>query len=320
MGTPDLAATILEALLGWEGCRVIAAYCQPDRPAGRGMALQSPPVKTLALARGIPVRQPVNFIDAAEVAALRDLAPDYLAVAAYGLILPPSVLDIPSRMPLNVHTSLLPRYRGAAPIQRALMNGEEETGVSVMRMEKGLDTGPVILQERVPVRFSDTAADLRARLAEVGGKTLVDAIRGLEEGRLTPEPQDEKHATYAPKLSKRDGVLDFSRTGKAIYDTMRAVTPWPGAFAILQRAGEAALPVTFVAGSFRPGVPHGKAGGISPSLVDGKLAVFCADGVYLVAAVKPAGKKIMDAGAFMNGYLTGRVSPLFAPPSDADST
>lgn len=315
MGTPDLAATVLETLLGWEGCRVVAAYCQPDRPAGRGMALKAPPVKTLAMERGIPVYQPYNFKNAEDVAFLRSLAPDYLAVAAYGLILPQSVLDIPARMPLNVHTSLLPKYRGAAPIQRAIMNGDTETGVTIMRMEKGLDTGPVILQEPVSIGLADTASDLHDRLAQVGGKSLVKAILGLETQKLTPIPQDDGKATYAEKLEKRDGALDFSRNGKEIYDIMRGVTPWPGAFAVLQREGEADLQVNFVSGFFRAGEPHGKPGEVLPKLIDGNLAVSCADGVYLVTVLKPAGKKAMDAAAFMNGYLKGRSAPVFVTPA-----
>lgn len=314
MGTPDLAATVLETLWGWEGCNVVAAYCQPDRPAGRGMALQAPPVKILAEERGIPVYQPLNFKNVEDVAFLRSLVPDYLAVAAYGLILPQSVLDIPARMPLNVHTSLLPKYRGAAPIQRAIMNGETETGVTIMRMERGLDTGPIIIQEPVPIYFADTASDLHDRLARIGGKSLVAAIQGLEAQKLTLTPQDDGKATYAAKLEKRDGALDFSRKGKEIYDGMRGVTPWPGAFSILRREGEPDLPVHFVSGSFKTGAPHGKPGEVLPKLVEGKLAVSCADGVYLVTMLKPAGKKAMDAPAFMNGYLKGRISPVFAMP------
>lgn len=311
MGTPDLAAAVLEILLDWEGCRVAAAYCQPDRPAGRGMALNAPPVKVLAQERGVPVYQPRNFKNAEDVAFLRSLAPDYLAVAAYGLILPQSVLDVPARMALNVHTSLLPKYRGAAPIQRAIMNGDTETGVTVMRMERGLDTGPAILQETVPIRFTDTASDLQDRLARIGGKSLVKAIQGLEARILTPMPQDDAKATYAAKLGKVDGALDFSRNGKVLYDTMRGVTPWPGAFSILEREGEPGLQVNFISGSFKAGVAHGKPGEILPALVDGKLAVSCADGVYLVATLKPAGKKSMNAEAFMNGYLKGRPASLF---------
>ncbi|CAK7000774.1 MAG: Methionyl-tRNA formyltransferase [Desulfovibrio sp.] len=325
MGTPDLAATVLETLLHWDGCRVIAAYCQPDRPAGRGMALKVPPVKVLAQSHGIPVYQPLNFKNAADVAFLHSLLPEYLAVAAYGLILPQSVLDIPARMPLNVHTSLLPKYRGAAPIQRVIMNGEGETGVTIMRMEKGLDTGPIILQEGVPIRFEDTASDLHDRLAQVGGKLLVKAIQGLEAQKLTPTPQDHENATYAAKLEKHEGALNFSRNGRDIYNVMRGVTPWPGAFAVLKREGEADLQVNFLAGNFLvensltgisiADVPPAKPGAILPNLIEGGLAVSCADGVYRITMLKPAGKKAMDAAAFMNGYLKGRPSPFFAAPA-----
>lgn len=314
MGTPHLGASVLEALLEWEGCEVLAAYCQPDKPAGRGMSLRKPPVKELAEARGIPVRQPRTFKNPEDVALLRALAPDYLAIAAYGLILPQSVLDVPAKMPLNVHTSLLPKYRGAAPIQRAVMNGDTETGVTIMRVERELDAGPIILLERVPVLFTDTAADLHDRLAAMGGKTLIKAIRGLEAGELSPVPQKHENASYAAKLTKSEGALDFSRTGEEIYNRMRGVMPWPGAYAVLRREGEADIQVGILAAAFAKGEPFGPPGRIAPVLERGSLAVSCADGVYLVTELKPAGKKAMDAAAFMNGYLRGRAAPFFAPP------
>ncbi|MDL2210364.1 methionyl-tRNA formyltransferase [Desulfovibrio sp. OttesenSCG-928-O18] len=318
MGTPDLAATVLQHLLAWDGGRVLAVYCQPDRPAGRGMTLKAPPVKTLALEHGLPVRQPLNFKNPDDVAALRELEPDYLLVAAYGLILPKSVLAIPARYPLNVHTSLLPRYRGAAPIQRAIMNGDTETGVTIMAMEAGLDTGPVILQQPVPIGPATTAAELHDTLAVCGGKLLITALQGLESGKLTPSPQDDANASYAAKLEKNDGCLDFSRPGHEIYARARGVTPWPGAFSVLSREGAEPLSVSILDGrpeiSDSPELASLPVGTVLPKLRDKALAVRCADGLYLIPLLRPAGRKAMDAAAFMNGYLKGSETARFAPP------
>lgn len=314
MGTPDLAATVLRQVLTWPGGRVIAAYAQPDSPAGRGMELKAPPVKTLALKMGIPVFQPVNFKSDAAVQELAALAPDYLLVAAYGLILPRRVLDIPRRMALNVHTSLLPRYRGAAPIQRAVMNGDTETGVSIMAMEKGLDTGPVLLQRNVPIGPCDTAGTMHDTLAQLGGHLLIEALEGLEAGTLTPAPQDEAGASYAAKLEKAEGGIDFAWAARAIDARIRGVTPWPGAFAVLERPGEPTLRVGLVCG--KP-LPDAAAPGSGPGdilgLDRGYLTVRCGDGVFGLDTLKPAGKGAMDAASFANGYLKGRASARFLP-------
>ncbi|MDL2272310.1 methionyl-tRNA formyltransferase [Desulfovibrio sp. OttesenSCG-928-I05] len=318
MGTPDLAASVLRRVLEWEEGEVIAAYCQPDRPAGRGLELKAPPVKTLALEHGIPVFQPLHFKSDIDVMLLESLAPDYLLVAAYGLILPQKVLDIPSRMALNVHTSLLPKYRGAAPIQRAVMNGDAETGVSIMAMDAGLDTGPVVLQETLPIAASDTAGIMHDKLAELGGELLIRALEGLEEGRLQSSPQNEAEASYAAKLGKNDGAIDFSQDASRIDAIVRGVSPWPGAFANLVRDGEKPLRVAFVAGSplnapaadTRPDTPTGTILG----LTDGSTAVRCASGVYGITTLKPAGKAAMDAAAFANGYLRGHENARFCLP------
>lgn len=325
MGTPDLAATILDRLLRWDGGRVVAVYSQPDRPAGRGMSLQAPPVKELALLHNLPVYQPLTFKDAAAVATLRDLAPDYLLVAAYGLLLPQRVLDIPTRMPINVHTSLLPRYRGAAPIQRAIMDGNTSTGVTIMRMEAGLDTGPVILQRTVPIESDATSETVHDLLAAVGADLLIEALDGLEgrEGHfLTCTPQDHTFASYAAKLQKSDGRLDFSRSAHAIHAQRRGVTPWPGAFGTISFADGASLEVKILDGhcpasSAPPSVHAQQPGSILPHLVEGALAVACADGVYLITALRPAGRKAMDAPSFLNGYCKDRGTAFFTPIPEA---
>lgn len=318
MGTPDLAATVLDAVLAWDGGAVVAVYSQPDRPAGRGMTLKAPPVKELAMLHGIPVLQPLNFKDDADVEALRAFQPDYLLVAAYGLILPQRVLDIPTRMPLNVHTSLLPKYRGAAPIQRAIMDGKTETGVTIMRMEAGLDTGPSILQKRVPIGEDDTAEDMHDILADLGGKSLVAALEGLEAGLAACEPQDGANASYAAKLDKSDGLLDFSRTRAEIHARRRGVTPWPGAFATLRWEDGETLDVKILDGKiYRGPLPAAAcsfpSGSVLYQRIENALAVTCADGVYLITLLRPAGRKAMDAAAFMNGYCKDRGTARFAP-------
>ena len=319
MGTPDLAATVLDHVLAWDGGRIVAVYSQPDRPAGRGMTLKAPPVKELAALHGIPVLQPLRLKADEDAATLQSFRPDYLLVAAYGLILPQRILDIPTRMPLNVHTSLLPRYRGAAPIQRAIMDGNTETGVTIMRMEAGLDTGPIILQEKIAIGSRDTAEDLHDSLAVMGGKLLVAALEGLERGELSCTPQDDAYATHAAKLGKADGYLDFSRAGAVIDARRRGVTPWPGAFATFTWDGGEPLDVKILDGMpyngpLPPEAANLPPGAVLPKLVDNALAVICIDGVYLIHGLRPAGRKLMDAAAFMNGYRKGRNGACFALP------
>ncbi len=321
MGTPGLAAAVLRHVLAWPGGGVVAVYCQPDRPAGRGMSLKEPPVKLLAKERGIPVQQPPHFKSPEAVETLRAYDPDYLLVAAYGLILPQKVLDIPRKAPLNVHTSLLPAYRGAAPIQRAVMNGDDRTGVTVMRMDAGMDTGPVVLRKTVPIGARTTAGELHDMLAEEGGALLLQALEGLEAGMLAPIPQDHARATHAAKLDKADGYVDFSRPAAAVDARVRGVTPWPGATAILERDGEAPLPVTICAG--RP-LPRQAGDAAPPGVllagppVDGHIAVACGDGgLYGIASIRPAGKKAMDAASFFHGYLNGRPAARLAMPQTA---
>lgn len=232
-GTPDFAAESLKALLQSGEHEVIAVYTQPDRPAGRGRELKASPVKELALARKLPVLQPLNFKDSSIVAELAALEPDLMVVAAYGLILPRSVLDIPRLGCLNVHASLLPRWRGAAPIQRAILAGDRETGITIMQMEEGLDTGPMRLRMSCPISPSDTAGSLHDRLALLGGEALVAALELLEEGELPAEKQDDSLATYAAKLSKEEARLDWLRPAAELARAVRAYNPVPVAFTTL---------------------------------------------------------------------------------------
>ena len=262
MGTPELAAVVLRRLADWPGGEVLAVYTQPDRPAGRGQKLRPSPVKEAALELGLPVRQPENFRDAESVAELAALAPDVLAVAAYGLILPQAVLDIPRLAPLNVHTSLLPRYRGAAPIQRAIMENWQpgaESGVSIMRMEKGLDTGPVYAQRRIALA-EQTAGSLHDALAALGAEALLEVISELCDGTAVAVPQDEGLASYAAKVFKEDGYVDWSLPLAAVHAQIRGVTPFPGARTLLQ-AGELTEPLLL---QIWPGEPEAFAGGERP--------------------------------------------------------
>lgn len=316
MGTPDFAAASLKALLAWDEAELLAVYCQPDRPAGRGQKLQVGPVKQLALDNGLEVRQPVNFKDPEEVKALEALGADVLAVAAYGLILPQAVLDAARLGAVNVHGSLLPEYRGAAPIQRAVMHGDIRTGVTIMQMELKLDSGPILLQRALGIGFEQTAGDVHDELAELGGKLLVEALERLQAGRITPIPQDEAKVTYAAKLGKADGVLDFTQSAQAVHNQARGVTPWPGAQVVLARTdakGKELEPLKVIiqrGRSLESAVDRreaeGKDAGAVMPVRDGLLPVVCSDGgLYGAALLKPAGGKSMDAASFANGYIKG---------------
>ena len=310
MGTPDFSAVILEQVLAWPGGEVAAVYTQPDRPAGRGKKLQASPVKELALRHGIEVRQPLNFKNPEDVAALDGLKPDFLLVAAYGLILPQSVLDIPRFAPVNVHASLLPKYRGAAPIQRAVMNGDAQTGIAIMRMEAGLDTGPVYAVRATPIGPDDTAGDVHDALACLGGELLLGSLPGIASGKLAPMPQDDAAATYAPKLSKEDGRIDFHKTVREVHNQVRGVSPWPGAWCELQRESEAGgdlIRVRICPGRPAPAEYNAMHASAVPGAVIGVagdcLAVKCADGAYFIPQVCPSNSKMMAALDFACGYL-----------------
>lgn len=233
MGTPDFAVPSLQTLLEADPeavGRIVGVVTQPDRPKGRGGRLTPPPVKVLAERAGLPVVQPMKMKDPAFLDTLHRWAPDLIAVTAFGRILPPVVLDLPPRGCVNVHGSLLPKYRGAAPIQWAIINGETETGITTMLMDPGMDTGPILLREAVPILPTDTAGDLAARLAPIGGRLLVATISALKKGAITPIPQDNSQASPAPMLKKEDGALDWRGEAAALANRVRGLTPWPGAY------------------------------------------------------------------------------------------
>ncbi|MFN3628918.1 MAG: methionyl-tRNA formyltransferase [Casimicrobiaceae bacterium] len=230
-GTPEFARVALARLVAEPRFRPIAVYTQPDRPAGRGLKLIASPVKQLALAHGIAVRQPEHLRDAAEQQALAALAPDVMVVAAYGLILPQAVLDIPRHGCLNIHASLLPRWRGAAPIHRALLAGDLESGVCIMQMEAGLDTGPVLAEARTPIRPEDTTGRLHDRLAALGADTLIEVLDAMARGTPpTPRPQASVGITYAPKITPEEARIDWARPAEQIERMTRAFDPTPGAW------------------------------------------------------------------------------------------
>ncbi|MDR3639801.1 MAG: methionyl-tRNA formyltransferase [Humidesulfovibrio sp.] len=307
MGTPDFAAESLRALLDWPGAEVLCAYTQPDRPCGRGQECTPSPVKRLALEHGLEVRQPLNFKDPADVATLATLDFDVLVVAAYGLILPQAVLDTPKRMPINVHASLLPRWRGAAPIQRCLEAGDLVTGITIMKMELGLDSGPILLQRALRIGDADHAGILHDELAEMGAEALLDALSRLPQGGLMLLPQDEGRVTQAPKLRKDEGLINWALPAEKLHNHIRAMHPWPGAFFDWEQTPGKLLRLNIEPGAVGGDLPAGVTPGTILGLVSTeqgqRLAIATADKAYLVPRLTPRGKKPQDAQAFACGYL-----------------
>lgn len=294
MGTPEFALPTLEGLLG-AGLPLIGIYTQPDRPSGRGKQLTPPPVKALALARGIPVFQPVKLRLPEVVAELRELAPDLIVVVAYGQILPKSVLDIPRFGCINVHASLLPRWRGAAPINHAIMAGETETGVTTMFMDVGLDTGDMLVKRATPIGPLETAGELHDRLAVLGREAMLATLERLCAGTLVREPQDDALTCYAPLLSKEQGRIDWSRPAAELHNLVRGLDPWPGAYTTLD--GEL-LKLAQTHPSADPGdAPPGTVLGVTP---DG-LRIACGAGQLTIGALQLPGRKRLPAADFLRG-------------------
>jgi methionyl-tRNA formyltransferase len=293
-GTPPFAAAALDALAD-AGHDIALVLTQPDRPAGRGMKLAPSAVKQAAQARGLPVYQPVSLRSAEAQAELRVADADVMVVAAYGLILPQAVLDLPRLGCLNIHASLLPRWRGAAPIQRAILAGDLETGITIMQMDAGLDTGAMLLKIPVPIRETDTAASLHDTLAAAGARAIVAALANYPA--LVPVAQDDREATYAAKLSKEEARLDWHQPAEALARARRADNPAPGAWALLDGAPLKIWSAKVVAGSGAPGeVLHAETA---------SLVVACGSGALALEEIQPAGSKRMSAAA----YLAGRPLP-----------
>ena len=286
MGTPEFAVPALIALIE-AGHEVVAVYTQPPRPAGRGKQLQPSPVQLAAEARGIAVRYPASLKGEGEQAEFAALGADIAIVAAYGLILPQTVLAAPKHGCLNIHASLLPRWRGAAPIQRAILAGDEETGVTIMRMEAGLDTGPMLAVARTPVDVK-TAGELTAELSELGGRLMAEVLRDLFDHNELPQP--EKGVTYAAKIDKAEARLDFSRSAEQVECQVRAFAPVPGAFFELEGERYRVLAAEVLADE----------GAIGMTL-DDALTIGCGQGAIRPTQIQRAGRPVMETGALLRG-------------------
>ena len=291
MGSPELAVPTFEALLARH--EVIAAVTQPDKPAGRGQKLDSPAIKLAAEKAGVPVFSPRSARTPEFRDELARLAPDVAVVVAYGKILPQAVLDIPRHGFLNVHASLLPRYRGAAPIQWALIRGETETGVTIMQLDAGMDTGPMLLKGTIPIAEDDTAGTVAARLAPLGAELMLRALDRLEAGTLEPTPQDDALATMAPMLKKEDGRIDWTQTAVQVRDRVRGVDPWPGATTTLDGEVLKLWRPKLVPGSGAPGEVLG---------VDRDgLVVAAGQGAVALGELQLPGRRRVPASAFAAG-------------------
>jgi methionyl-tRNA formyltransferase len=298
-GTPRFALPSLDALAG-AGLQPVAVYTRPDRPAGRGRALRTSAVKSRARALSIDVVQPESLCDGAVQAALRALAPDLLVVVAYGVLLPQAVLDIPRLGCINVHASLLPRWRGAAPVQHALLAGDEETGVSIMQMDAGLDTGPVHSVMRLPIDPFQTQRDLFTQLADIGAQALAHFLDEFPDVP-PPTPQPEEGVTFAPPLEKSEGRVDWTRSTRALVDHVRGMDPWPSAFT-WRGTDELRLFHARPSTHERPSLAHP---GEVLAVDDAGLHVATGDGVLAVSDVQPAGKRRMPARAYATGRPLG---------------
>jgi methionyl-tRNA formyltransferase len=291
MGSPDFSLPSLRSLA--QAYQVVGVVTQPDRASGRGRELKAPPVKLLAQELGVPVIQPEKLKQPEAMEQLRAWQPDLIVVAAFGQILKKDVLDLPRFGCVNVHASLLPRWRGAAPINAAILAGDEETGVTIMKMDVGLDTGPMLSMKRIRIEPDDTAGSLFGALSTLGADLLIETLPAYMDGKLTPQPQPEEGATYAPMLKKEDGRLDFTKSAVELARRVRAMNPWPGAWfewdGNLLKVGRAA-------------VGKGKGGkGGDRLIVEGSPAVVCGEGILILEEIQPPGKKIMPGKAFLSG-------------------
>jgi methionyl-tRNA formyltransferase len=297
MGTPDFAVPTLAELIA-QGHDIAAVYSQPPRPKGRGMALEPGPVHKFALDHKLEVRTPLSLKGAPEQAEFNGLNIDAAIVVAYGLLLPQAVLDAPKLGCFNLHGSLLPRWRGAAPIQRAVMAGDAQTGVMVMQMEAGLDTGPVLMAERVTIGRK-TSGDLATELSRLGADLMVRALGALERGGVTPQPQSEDGVTYAKKILKDEARIDWSKPAHEIDCHVRGLSPFPGAWTEMNGERVKVLYAEPVNGSGKPGVT-----------LDDALTVACGEGALRLVKVQRAGGKAMDADALLKGFAVPRGTQL----------
>ena len=306
MGTPQFAVPSLEALLKSDD-QVVGVVTQPDRPKGRGQEVFASPVKVICERVQIPVLQPLKMKAPEFLDALRAWAPDVIAVTAFGRILPPVILALPPQGCINVHGSLLPKYRGAAPVQWAIIRGERESGITTMLMDEGMDTGAMLLQESVVISPDDTAGTLAPKLAEVGGRLLVETLRQLKAGRLQPQPQDHSLATMAPLLKKEDGLIDWALPAKDIANRVRGLSPWPGAYTsvnderwVLWRA------------AVKDGSPE-KTPGTIIAITKNSLEVATGGGVLQILEIHPSNSRRMTIAQYLSGHRLVEGTILSSP-------
>jgi methionyl-tRNA formyltransferase len=295
-GTPPFAVPTLKSLVG-KGHKVLGVVTQPDRPKGRGRKLMSPPIKQAALELGLHIMQPEKASDPCFCSRIAALLPDLLVVVAFGQILKENLLEIPMWGALNIHASLLPRYRGAAPIQWAVLNNEPRTGLSAMRMDEGLDTGPVLYQEDIPIPENETAGELHDRLSSMAGRFILAVLEDWTKGKLSIKEQDDSLATYAPKIERHMALIDWSRSVVAIHGQIRAFDPWPGATTTLAGKQLKLFSSRMVPGDVQGGVP----GRVTKTGETG-IVVEAGDGLIEVGALQLAGKKRLPANEFLRGF------------------
>lgn len=294
MGTPEFAVPSLRALIEI-GENVIAIVTQPDKPRGRGKKLTPPPVREAALKHNIPVFQPEKIKDEPFITAIRNFSPDVIAVVAYGKILPKAILDIPPKGCINVHASLLPKYRGAAPINWAIINGEKETGITTMLLDEGMDTGDMLLTEKVEIRDDDTASSLHDRLKYIGADLLIKTIKGIKSETIRPIPQGDSQATYAPMLKKEDGRIDWTMKAEEIKNLIRGLNPWPGAYTRWDGKQIKIFKAEVEAGGKE------EPGTVINISTEG-IFVATNKGILLIKELQPENKNKMTAYEFVKGY------------------
>jgi methionyl-tRNA formyltransferase len=298
MGTAELSCASLERLARDSRFRIAAVVTQPDKPKGRDLKLQPSPVKLLAQKFNLPVLQPLKAREEKFIAELRESKPDLIVVVAYGQILTQAILDLPKFGCVNIHTSLLPKYRGASPIQSAILHGEAETGVTLMKMDAGLDTGPILAQRSTPILAEDNSQTLHDRLAELGAELLVETISDYAAGKISPRAQPLDGVVYAPKIKKEDGQIDWNEPAEKISNRLRAFTPWPGVFTTLKREPKSTLLKIWKAEVVET---TGSAGGILQAGGDG-IVVGCGKNALRVLELQLEGGRRMSAQEFLAGH------------------
>ncbi len=306
MGTPDFAVPVLIRLVE-AGHDVVAVYSQPDRPSGRGRKLVATPAKRIAGERGIEVRQPKSLRSEDECAALAALGPDVVVVAAYGIFLPPEALEIPPLGCLNIHPSLLPKYRGPSPVVSSILNGDEETGVTIMKLDEGMDSGPVVVQKGVPIADMETAPELTRRLFGLGADALVEALPGWASGRIRAKPQDESQATITSLVKKEDGEIDWSCSAAHIARMVKAYQAWPGTFTHWGGKLLKILEASSSAGS----VPVGHV----VELGNDRVGIGTGEGLLSIGKLQLEGRRPLDARDFVQGYPDFVGAKLGSPPN-----